>query len=111
MSGIGTGVCWCGCTCLPVAITLTIHYTTQYDLTVSTYSPDGRVFQTEYAQKAVDNSGYAYVMVIYSDNVGGGLYTSCMCDDGLPYKTSLFPSTALQWASASRMVLSWGWKS
>ncbi|KAL6780860.1 POA7 [Auxenochlorella protothecoides x Auxenochlorella symbiontica] len=35
MSGIGTG----------------------YDLSVSTFSPDGRVFQTEYAQKAVDSSG------------------------------------------------------
>lgn len=29
----------------------------QYDLSVSTFSPDGRVFQTEYAQKAVDSSG------------------------------------------------------
>ena len=29
----------------------------QYDLSVSTFSPDGRVFQTDYAQKAVDNSG------------------------------------------------------
>ncbi|KAI8113278.1 hypothetical protein M9435_003282 [Picochlorum sp. BPE23] len=35
MSGIGTG----------------------YDLSVSTFSPDGRVFQAEYAQKAVDSSG------------------------------------------------------
>ncbi|KAK9822442.1 hypothetical protein WJX74_011023 [Apatococcus lobatus] len=35
MSGIGTG----------------------YDLSVSTFSPDGRVFQTAYAQKAVDNGG------------------------------------------------------
>ncbi|MEW5300233.1 MAG: hypothetical protein WDW38_003067 [Sanguina aurantia] len=35
MSGIGTG----------------------YDLSSTTYSPDGKVFQTEYAQKAVDNSG------------------------------------------------------
>lgn len=34
MSGIGTG----------------------YDLAATTYSPDGKVFQTEYAQKAVDNS-------------------------------------------------------
>ncbi|GIL76213.1 hypothetical protein Vretifemale_5708 [Volvox reticuliferus] len=34
MSGIGTG----------------------YDLSATTYSPDGKVFQTEYAQKAVDNS-------------------------------------------------------
>lgn len=30
---------------------------TGYDLSVSTFSPDGRVFQTEYAQKAVDSSG------------------------------------------------------
>lgn len=29
----------------------------QYDLSVGTFSPDGRVFQTEYAQKAVDSSG------------------------------------------------------
>lgn len=28
-----------------------------YDLSTSTFSPDGRVFQTDYAQKAVDNSG------------------------------------------------------
>ncbi|KAK9804513.1 hypothetical protein WJX73_002043 [Symbiochloris irregularis] len=35
MSGIGTG----------------------YDLSVSTFSPDGRVFQTDYAQKAVDIGG------------------------------------------------------
>lgn len=27
-----------------------------YDYSVSTFSPDGKVFQTEYAQKAVDNS-------------------------------------------------------
>ncbi|CAG8444253.1 9237_t:CDS:2 [Ambispora gerdemannii] len=32
---------------------------TGYDLSVSTYSPDGRVFQVEYAVKAVDNSGTA----------------------------------------------------
>ncbi|KAJ3092450.1 hypothetical protein HK102_007074 [Quaeritorhiza haematococci] len=30
---------------------------TGYDLSASTYSPDGRVFQVEYALKAVDNSG------------------------------------------------------
>lgn len=28
-----------------------------YDISVSTFSPDGRVFQVEYAGKAVDNSG------------------------------------------------------
>ena len=32
--------------------------TTQYDLSASQFSPDGRVFQVEYAQKAVENSGY-----------------------------------------------------
>eukprot|EP00270_Netrium_digitus_P021783 TRINITY_DN9547_c0_g2_i1.p1 TRINITY_DN9547_c0_g2~~TRINITY_DN9547_c0_g2_i1.p1 ORF type:complete len:251 (+),score=53.72 TRINITY_DN9547_c0_g2_i1:167-919(+) len=32
---------------------------TGYDLSATTYSPDGRVFQTEYATKAVDNSGTA----------------------------------------------------
>ncbi|KAJ3041413.1 hypothetical protein HDV00_009393 [Rhizophlyctis rosea] len=32
---------------------------TGYDLSSSTYSPDGRIFQVEYAFKAVDNSGTA----------------------------------------------------
>jgi 20S proteasome subunit alpha 7 len=30
-----------------------------YDLSSTTYSPDGKVFQIEYATKAVDNSGCA----------------------------------------------------
>ncbi|KAH9549112.1 hypothetical protein CY35_10G002800, partial [Sphagnum magellanicum] len=30
---------------------------TGYDLSVTTFAPDGRVFQIEYATKAVDNSG------------------------------------------------------
>ncbi|KAI8458225.1 proteasome subunit alpha type-3 [Phakopsora pachyrhizi] len=30
---------------------------TGYDLSASTYSPDGRIFQIEYANKAVENSG------------------------------------------------------
>lgn len=30
---------------------------TGYDLAASTFSPDGRIFQIEYAQKAVDNCG------------------------------------------------------
>lgn len=39
----------------------------QYDLSTTTYSPDGKVFQTDYAQKAVDNSrwGTAWTSVIW----------------------------------------------
>lgn len=50
MSGIGTG----------------------YDLSVSTYSPDGKIFQTEYAQKAVDNSS-TVVGIKVKDGVVMGL--------------------------------------
>jgi len=32
---------------------------TGYDLSASQFSPDGRVFQVEYAQKAIENSGTA----------------------------------------------------
>jgi len=32
---------------------------TGYDLSASQFSPDGRVFQIEYANKAVENSGTA----------------------------------------------------
>jgi len=38
--------------------TLTVFADLQYDYSVATFSPDGKVFQTEYAQKAVDNSTY-----------------------------------------------------
>jgi hypothetical protein len=31
---------------------------TGYILSVTTFTPDGRVFQVEYATKAVDNSGF-----------------------------------------------------
>ncbi|KAJ9088361.1 putative proteasome subunit alpha type-7 [Entomophthora muscae] len=30
---------------------------TGYDYSASTYSPDGRIFQVEYAHKAVENAG------------------------------------------------------
>ncbi|RWS04622.1 Proteasome subunit alpha type-3-like protein [Dinothrombium tinctorium] len=35
---------------------------TGYDLSASQFSPDGRVFQVEYAQKAVENSGTAIAL-------------------------------------------------
>ena len=34
-----------------------------YDLSVSTYSPEGRIFQVEYACKAVENAGTALGLV------------------------------------------------
>jgi 20S proteasome subunit alpha 7 len=36
-----------------------------YDLSASTFSPDGRVFQVEYAAKAVEKSGYNWYMFQY----------------------------------------------
>lgn len=45
---------------------------TGYDLSVSTYSPDGRLFQVEYANKAVEAAGY--VKQCYS-------YGWCACAD------------------------------
>merc|ERR1711977_95614 len=35
---------------------------TGYDLSTTTFSPDGRVFQVEYAGKAVDSSGTAVAL-------------------------------------------------
>lgn len=71
MSGIGTGVgvqdhiaARFTCTDFPThhpadqtPLIVLLHNILQYDLSSTTYSPDGKVFQTEYAQKAVDNSG------------------------------------------------------
>ena len=42
---------------------------TGYDLSVTTFSPDGRVFQIEYAAKAVDNSGLVSLLSISSDPI------------------------------------------
>ena len=40
---------------LPPYTYIYIHM--QYDLSAAQFSPDGRVFQIEYANKAVENSG------------------------------------------------------
>ncbi|WFD29288.1 proteasome endopeptidase complex [Malassezia sp. CBS 17886] len=45
---------------------------TGYDLSASTYSPDGRIFQIEYAGKAVENAGTA-IAVRTKDGVVFGL--------------------------------------
>ena len=42
---------------MATAKTIAIFIPFQYDLSASQFSPDGRVFQVEYAQKAVENSG------------------------------------------------------
>lgn len=53
MSSIGTGV-----SNINFAFLNWKYYTIlQYDLSASQFSPDGRVFQVEYAMKAVENSG------------------------------------------------------
>lgn len=46
-----------------------------YDLSVSTFSPDGRVFQVEYAAKAVDN---------------GGTTMAVICKDGIIFAAEKF---------------------
>jgi hypothetical protein len=73
MSSIGTGV-WLGgavrflheASMIVVAVVHCIQFIhavfLQYDLSATTFSPDGRVFQVEYASKAVENSGYARVI-------------------------------------------------
>ena len=68
MSSIGTGVCTkFQCKLNFARDSFLIFFQTliwlqqvlllQYDLSASQFSPDGRVFQVEYAQKAVENSG------------------------------------------------------
>ena len=36
-------------------------FSPQYDLSAAQFSPDGRVFQIEYAMKAVENSRFVYL--------------------------------------------------
>ncbi|CAE6486392.1 unnamed protein product [Rhizoctonia solani] len=52
---------------------------TGYDLSASTYSPDGRLFQIEYASKAVENSGYVAMTAI---GTGYDLSASTYSPDG-----------------------------
>lgn len=69
----------------------------QYDLSVSTFSPDGRVFQTDYAQKAVDNSGCAPAVL-------GGLLAWWL----LPNSAPCPPCLAAPW-SAYDARTGWSW--
>lgn len=72
MSSIGTGVNHFQSILIDIII-VNFHYyilhiiifnTFQYDLSASQFSPDGRVFQVEYAQKAVENSGYVKIFFL-----------------------------------------------
>jgi 20S proteasome subunit alpha 7 len=57
---------------------------TGYDLSAGQFSPDGRVFQVEYAQKAVENSG-SVIAIRGSDGVVFGvekIITSKLYEDG-----------------------------
>lgn len=47
--------------CIPSDDSVPLPLSSQYDIYSSTYSPDGRIFQIEYANKAVENSGYVPV--------------------------------------------------
>lgn len=58
-----------------------------YDLSVTTFSPDGRVFQVEYAHKAVENSGTAIAMC---------------CKDGVIFATEKFLASKMLVAGTSR---------
>lgn len=62
---------------------------TGYDLSVTTYSPDGRIFQVEYANKAVENSGcvLAGEFAVFYCTVA---WTRCICHPIYRGRLSLF---------------------
>jgi 20S proteasome subunit alpha 7 len=60
-----------------------------YDLSVTTFSPDGRVFQVEYAQKAVENSGTALAIC---------------CKDGVIFATEKFKTSKMLVNGTSRRI-------
>uniref|UniRef100_A0A3B0MSL0 Proteasome subunit alpha type n=1 Tax=Theileria annulata TaxID=5874 RepID=A0A3B0MSL0_THEAN len=60
-----------------------------YDLSVSTFSPDGRVFQVEYATKAVDSAPTA-IAVVFSDGIVFAADSlACGTQDDSPYANVL----------------------
>jgi len=60
-----------------------------YDLSVTTFSPDGRVFQVEYAQKAIENSGTSLAIC---------------CKDGVLFATEKFKTSKMLVAGTSRRI-------
>ena len=71
MSSIGTGVSipalfntWSqNVTLIPLTFKILTLLLFQYDLSASQFSPDGRVFQVEYAHKAVENGGWVSLVL------------------------------------------------
>lgn len=62
---------------------------TGYDLSVTTYSPDGRIFQIEYASKAVDN---------------GGTVVGLRCKDGIVMGVEKLVVSKMQVAGSNRRI-------
>ena len=61
----------------------------QYDLSASQFSPDGRVFQVEYANKAVENSGTVIAL---------------RCKDGVVFAVEKLVTSKLYEAGANRRI-------
>jgi len=66
---------------------------TGYDFSATTYSPDGRVFQVEYAYKAVDNSGTAIAL---------------RCKDGVVFGTEKLILSKMLTPGSDRHIMSVG---
>merc|ERR1712032_1118182 len=60
-----------------------------YDLSVTTFSPDGRVFQVEYAQKAVENSSTA---------------VGICCKDGIVFGVEKYLASKMLVAGTNRLT-------
>lgn len=80
---------------------------TGYDLSVTTFSPDGRVFQIEYAAKAVDNSG-TVVGLKCSDGVVLGVEKLVASKMMLPGSNRRIHSVHSHSGMVLSLSLSWG---
>lgn len=84
----------------------------QYDLSASTYSPDGRIFQVEYANKAVENSGYVWAsMDAFRPMISRGGYFSLISTviglklkDGIVLAAEKLVASKLLVSSSNRRV-------